>query len=438
MISKDERAAFAIESFGFEVGGVLELTVKELQLLVLPDYERPDEGQFRIAFVLTRSQTDATIRLEDTTSTQEICFHESIENNKDGNKVLYMNDRREQWKEFHFQETINEKGDYHLYFSNCEPNTQINFQLHLVEYNMLDGTTPMYLSAGEASLPTWYFVLSALFLGELVLWASLMLRGRTELKQIHWLMLATIVTKFISLVLQSLKYHYAKWHGVHNGWFVAYYIFAALKGLLMFCVIVLIGTGWSYMKPFLTERDKHLMLAVIVAQAMLNIAMVVVGETAPGSEAADIAKKVFFFLDLICCCLILLPIVWSIKHLRQAAGVDNKDERLNRNLERLRRFRTFYLVTVAFVYFTRIIVFLLESTLPFEITWMAYVFSETASLLFYAATGVLFAPGRKNPYISLAVDDDDSPENKYDHRGKGHLVDIQADNGHTDAPLERL
>ena len=211
------------------------------------------------------------------------------------------------------------------------------------------------------------------------------------------------------------------------------------SGSLMFCVIVLIGTGWSYLKPFLTERDKHLMLSVIVAQAMLNIAMVVVGETAPGSETAVMGAKIFFFLDLACCCLILLPIVWSIKHLRQAAGTDFKDTKATRSLERLRRFRTFYLVTVAFVYFTRIIVFLLQTTLPFEITWMANVFSETASLLFYAATGVLFAPGRKNPYISLAQEDDADDElNKYDHHAKGTLVDIQTDNGHGEAPIERL
>ena len=39
------------------------------------------------------------------------------------------------------------------------------------------------------------------------------------------------------------------------------------------------------------------------------------------------------------CCLILLPIVWSIRHLRESSEVDGKAAR---NLERLKRFRKFY------------------------------------------------------------------------------------------------
>ncbi len=36
--------------------------------------------------------------------------------------------------------------------------------------------------------------------------------------------------------------------------------------MLFFAVIVLIGTGWSYMKPFLTDRDRQIMLAVMVGR----------------------------------------------------------------------------------------------------------------------------------------------------------------------------
>ena len=300
-----------------------------------------------------------------------------------------------------------------------------------MEFNQVvanDHIYPMYLSAGESSLPTWYFILSGLFTAQLVIWCGLLAKKKSEVKIIHVLMLATIITKVISLILQSARYHYVKWNGTHNGWFYAYYVFAALKGTLMFCVIILIGTGWSYLKPFLTERDKQLMLAVIVVQACLNIAMVVVGEAAPGSTVYYTWSTILNGLDMICCILVLLPIVWSIKHARAAAETDNKDIRATRNLERLRRFRTFYLVTVAFVYFTRIIVFLLKSTLPFELTWMSEVFSEMASFLFYGATGLLFAPGKKNPYLSLAQDDEDTQLHRNNNTGgKGTLVDIGDD-----------
>jgi hypothetical protein len=48
-------------------------------------------------------------------------------------------------------------------------------------------------------------------------------------------------------------------------------------------------------------------------------------------------RDLLHLMDIACCCAILFPIVWSIKHLRDAAGTDGK---AGRNLERLRLFRT--------------------------------------------------------------------------------------------------
>ncbi len=122
-----------------------------------------------------------------------------------------------------------------------------------------------------------------------------------------------------------------------------------------------------------------------VAQTMVNIALVVTSETSPGARAWLAYRDVLHLLDMICCCAILLPIVWSIRHLREVAEQDDKGTgpmRLlkeaksvrqtcaaQRNLERLTRFRQFYLLVVTYIYVTRIVAFLLEATLPFEKTW---------------------------------------------------------------------
>lgn len=45
---------------------------------------------------------------------------------------------------------------------------------------------------------------------------------------------------------------------------------------------------------------------------------------------------------------------------------------------------------VVYIYFTRIIVYLLESTLPFQLIWLAAAASEAATLAFYIAAGVSF------------------------------------------------
>lgn len=49
-------------------------------------------------------------------------------------------------------------------------------------------------------------------------------------------------------VQQAGMNHYVALTGSPDGWNIAYYIFTFFRGILFFTVIVLIGTGWSYMK----------------------------------------------------------------------------------------------------------------------------------------------------------------------------------------------
>lgn len=57
-----------------------------------------------------------------------------------------------------------------------------------------------------------------------------------------------------------------------------------MRGIMLFVVIALIGTGWAFIKPFLSERDKNIFLIVIPLQIIDNIALVIVEATAPGSQ----------------------------------------------------------------------------------------------------------------------------------------------------------
>jgi len=62
-------------------------------------------------------------------------------------------------------------------------------------------------------------------------------------------------------------------------------------------------------------------------QVVDNTAMVVLEEmsqTSPGSSGWLTWRDIFHLVDIICCCAILFPIVWSIRHLRQASGADGK------------------------------------------------------------------------------------------------------------------
>jgi hypothetical protein len=403
-IENDARPSFLIESFGYEPGGKFELAMDAFVLMVPHDFVVPESEKYRIAFVLQKSRDDSTGNGDyaNEIHTADRCFHE--DNLHPGDEVFSLASRND-WSSLRIERTMEEAGFYHLFFSNCEATTQAQFNMTLTEYNVLADGTKVYLSAGQASLPTWFSVLCALFVGELVVWAAYIVKNNANLRSIHYLMTLCLFFKICTLFFEAFREHSVKATGLKNdGWTILFYIFSFLKGMLMVSVIVLIGTGFSLMKPFLTDRDKQLMLTVLVAQVLINIAMVVVDETTPGAAEWLNWRDIFHLLDMICWCMILLPIVWSIRHLREAAAVDGKAAS---NFARLKNFRSFYLLVVSYVYFTRIIVFLLEATLPFEVSWLGTVFNEAASLAFFFITGYLFRPQAVNPYLALGKDDDD-------------------------------
>lgn len=394
-IYRDDRRFFHIESFGYEQGFFsFELSDFELYTLAPEAYVNKVSGDaFNIAFVLQRSDQDALTRNDENIRP---CFHTDMKNDDD--TTVWSIPARNKWNETtKYSKDIERSGYYHLYFSNCEENSQTSFTLYLVEYN-LDGDVANYLSAGESSLPFLYFFICAMFITSLVIWCQQLYRYKSEIKNIHYLMTVLLVLKIFTLFFESFEYHNLKIYGTAHGWNIAYYIFTFLKSMMLFSVIVLIGTGWSYLKPFLTERDKQIVWTVLVVQLMVNIAMVVTAETSPGSRDWLTWRDILHLLDMICCCAILLPIVWSIRHLREAASADGKAAR---TIERLKRFRRFYLLVVSYIYFTRIIVFLLQATLSFEFTWLGNVFDELAALIFYVTTGYLFKPRSDNPYLAL-------------------------------------
>ena len=156
---------------------------------------------------------------------------------------------------------------------------------------------------------------------------------------------------------------------------------------MLFTVIVLIGTGWSFVKPFLSDREKKIILLVIPLQVFANVAVIVLEESGPSSKSWFTWRDVFHLVDIICCCAILFPIVWSIKHLREASNTDGKAAR---SLAKLQLFRTFYVMVVSYIYFTRIVVYLVKSTMTYEYVWVGDVAGELATLAFYVFTGASF------------------------------------------------
>lgn len=57
---------------------------------------------------------------------------------------------------------------------------------------------------------------------------------------------------------------------------------------------------------------------------------------------------------------------------------------------------------VCYIYFTRIIVYLIHTTVDYRYEWVSDAASEMATLAFYVWTAVNFQPTESNPYLKLS------------------------------------
>lgn len=87
-----------------------------------------------------------------------------------------------------------------------------------------------------------------------------------QVHHIHHMMTVLLVFKTLSMLFESIRYHYLRLTGAAEAWSIVYYLFAFLKGITLFVVVLLIGTGWSLIKPFLNNRDKQIIVVVLSLQ----------------------------------------------------------------------------------------------------------------------------------------------------------------------------
>ncbi len=88
--------------------------------------------------------------------------------------------------------------------------------------------------------------------------------------------------------------------------------------------------------------------------------------------------------------------------IRLAAEVDGK---AHNSLVKLQLFRQFYVMVVIYIYFTRIVVFLISSTIAFNNLWLGEFSAEAVTFLFYVITGYKFRPAVDNPYLLVRTED---------------------------------
>ena len=386
-IEKDDRHLFKVETFGFNRGGKIDISFHDFSMEYPASMSKADMKKSTIAggFVMRRQDSESAAQQDlEVLIEKDLCVFNML-GPSDVSLPLVVDANYGR-----LEVTVNDPGLYTLIFQRCEPMTsdyKVNFHLDALFKNPGTGKAAgmewNYLSAGDAPLPVMYSVFFVLFLLALVVWIAILRRDPAEYGQVsklHYLMCVLLILKVCTLLFESIRYHYISIYGVPQFWDDIYLFFAALKGAALFVRIALIGTGWSILKAFLNDWEKRVILSVLVLQVVCNVALIVVEETSPGSVFWLEWRDVFHLVDIVCCVAILFPMIWSIKRLREASELDGKAQSV---LAKLRIFRTFYVTTVGYIYSTRILVFLLAATVPYNFLWLGALFAESITFAFY-------------------------------------------------------
>ncbi|KAI6227225.1 hypothetical protein M3Y95_00704200 [Aphelenchoides besseyi] len=299
-----------------------------------------------------------------------------------------------------------QRGFYHFFYHNCFNYRQHGFSDKVAvdfTFDIVEKNENSHLSAGDIPKPQLYLYFSFLFGLATILWINVLCKSdRRHIYRVHYLMTFLVVIKLISIFCHGMNLYFLSVTGHERmTWMVLFYVTHLLKGFLLFGTLILIGTGYTFFKNFLTTRDRNLFMIVLPLQVIDNIALFFLEESEIGSKQYLFWFELFTMLDLLCCAAILFPVVWSIRHLQEGAKTDGKAQF---NLEKLTLFRRFYVMVIIYIYSTRMGGFFLDMTLPFHQKWIAELVTQSLTLFFFVLVARSFRPIRHNPYLKLSQD----------------------------------
>lgn len=414
----EDRTHFLIERFGFGSTGRMDVRVADVVVKAPAD----EDVRAGLLFVHEDNLWETVALLDDAVGSGEL----EDQPTKDTDQCVLDVRQKDNWIDLKDARTWNvsrghgmveldgkpggahngelRTGFYYLFFAQCTPGIEVSFHMDA----MFRNGAKDFFSAGDSPLPVVYLTTSFLFLAAAAMWARCLLVNRDFVQRVHWLMAMLVTVKTLALFTEAMRAYYMKRNGdTLTAWTALTYTFLSLKGLLLFSVVLLIGTGWSLLKPHLSPRDKSVLSLVLVLQVLSNIAQIFEAETAVGTRAWVNWRDLLILTDIACCAAVLLPIVWSIRQLRVAAATDGK---AFANLQKLTQFRSFYLLVVTYIYVTRLVLQLLQASLPYDATWVAAAVGELAALGFFSVTGYRFRPLPLNPYLEVPMHEDDLEE----------------------------
>eukprot|EP01061_Rhynchopus_euleeides_P000899 TRINITY_DN10643_c1_g1_i1.p1 TRINITY_DN10643_c1_g1~~TRINITY_DN10643_c1_g1_i1.p1 ORF type:complete len:485 (+),score=208.57 TRINITY_DN10643_c1_g1_i1:71-1525(+) len=418
-VAHDTRRVMDLGVFGFHNNGRVILRIKSLSL----DDKEAEKSLKHVGFTLDRVSTALMARREKNhgkgaAAQKGICFisDEAIMTAEKAKDLSWRQKYPLETRLMHQSPLqidfpavkIRTPGLYALFFYNCKkyandtetrpveytrppPSVPVSFEVEVELFNIYQNGQVSYASYGKRFLAEMYLGFTFLFLILFAAWAYELVSYRPKVHNIHHLMTVLLVFKIMTLFTETGKEFIARHTGRPSAWSYFYYGFLTLRGIMLFTIIMLIGTGWSFVRPFLNDRDKKLLMFVLPLQILIHVVVCYIEETSEGDASYASWRNALLFLDIICCSVVVIPTIWNIKLMTETKSSD-KDAL---NIIRLRQFRAFYFIVCAYIYFTRLMVPILETMMMYDKTWVAPCLSEIASASFYYVSGDKFKPSNE-------------------------------------------
>lgn len=418
----DVRRAIDLGVFAFNGNGVVKLQVHEI-FIPLPEMFVSADGRLHnepLGFTLDLIGSAQAARIEKNYAKGDgadhhLCFiDDPLLKPLERIPFPLGGEKPGDLREKVFESKVTVPGLYALFFYNCKgfnvsdssyvSAVPVSFYVEATMYNLDADGTKHYLTATDRNLPIVYALFGIVFIGLALVWYRQMQQNMDYVNRVHRVMLFLLLIKGLSLLLETAKLHHYDQSGHPSIWDWFYYIALGIKGCTLFGVLLLLGTGWAVMKQFLSEHDRKIFMIVLPGQFLVNLSLAIIEETSEGTKHWSQWSDLLHIVDVVCCCCVLLPVVWSMKNLRDTAADDDKAAQ---SLARMRKFRTFYIVIVAYIYGTRIILPMIESSLPWNLTWVVKVGREVVAVVFYVYTGYNFQPRKEMNYGVLERHDDE-------------------------------
>lgn len=73
--------------------------------------------------------------------------------------------------------------------------------------------------------------------------------------------------------------------------------FFRLKGSVLFIVILLVGTGWAFIKHILSEKDRKIFMLVIPLQLLTAVADIILEESEEGDAEQHMWRNIFILVS---------------------------------------------------------------------------------------------------------------------------------------------